>query len=285
MAMAAVVMIAAMAAVGSMAKVMGTSRATAMVAERPGMAPTETPNTAAMRITSSVWKMRTSRMTSSSSFMAVTSEAQRADGQRYLEQVTEGQTDYRGGGDADGEGRQHADAALKQQHQHDQQHHGGCAENLAEVDVGQHQQDRQDHGEAGQLQCTAGQPAGEQLAHAADGQQQAAGGHAQGDQRGEEVGAVLHAGHHRELTGQQPHGDTKGDEDDTEQEVFHEGVLLQQNRCRRRPEGRPTVRGAYRFIPILSMMSPMYASFSSRKALKSAVLRHSAPKPSLYMYC
>ena len=53
MAIALAVTIAPMAGTGSMKKVTGTSKAVAMVAVRPGMAPTSRPNTAAAPITPS----------------------------------------------------------------------------------------------------------------------------------------------------------------------------------------------------------------------------------------
>jgi hypothetical protein len=51
MAMAVAVTIAPSAGTGSMKNVIGTSRAVAIVAVRPGIAPTNMPNTAESRIT------------------------------------------------------------------------------------------------------------------------------------------------------------------------------------------------------------------------------------------
>jgi len=54
-AVATVVTMAAIAGTGSMKKVNGINSAVAMVAVRPGMAPTNRPKTAAINITPSVW--------------------------------------------------------------------------------------------------------------------------------------------------------------------------------------------------------------------------------------
>ena len=60
MAIAVAVTIAATAGIGGMKNVTGTSRAVAIVAVRPGTAPTKRPNSDEPAMTSIVWRLKTS---------------------------------------------------------------------------------------------------------------------------------------------------------------------------------------------------------------------------------
>src|SRR5512145_492836 len=90
-AIAVAVTIDAIAGTGSMKKVTGTSSAVAMVAVRPGTAPTKRPNAAEARITHSTNGSRTSRSASKSMTL------QQSPRQRDTQQLVERKVDrYRG---------------------------------------------------------------------------------------------------------------------------------------------------------------------------------------------
>src|SRR5690606_23595072 len=141
-----------------------------------------------------------------------------------FEHVAEGQADHGSGDAADQQGRQPAHATLEQQHEHDQEHAQGGAEHFAQVDVGHHHQAGHQQSGAGQGKAAAAALVGGSLAHLAQGEsaeQRSADDHAGGDDAGEQVGTVVHAGDGGEVAGQHPDGDAQGNEDEAEYEVFH----------------------------------------------------------------
>lgn len=99
-AMAVAVTMDAIAGTGSMKKVTGTSRAVAMVADRPGMAPTNIPKQAEPRMTASTCGWKTSSRAWAKTIIAPTSplETENACGrERNEKQSAEGFLDHHGG--------------------------------------------------------------------------------------------------------------------------------------------------------------------------------------------
>src|SRR4051812_32549250 len=95
-AIAVAVTMAATAGTGGMKKAMGTSRAVAIVAVRPGMAPTKSPKSAEHRITSRTYgsKTRPIACESTAQVMRLPREGQQhAPGKRHAQALIEDQVD------------------------------------------------------------------------------------------------------------------------------------------------------------------------------------------------
>jgi hypothetical protein len=116
-AMAAQVTMAPTAGIGSMKKVTGTSSAIAMVAVRPGTAPTNMPNMAAKKTVSRTSHWKTSSKACSSAFIASppADGSENAPGKRHVEQAAEDVEDAERGDPGDDDAHDPADIEQPQQ--------------------------------------------------------------------------------------------------------------------------------------------------------------------------
>src|SRR5690349_3875402 len=118
-AIAVAVTIAAIAGTGGMKKVTGTSSAVAMVAVRPGTAPTKRPNSAEKKMTARTYgsaiRPRACRKTSTGSAGASVEDRQHAPGQGDAQQLVEREVD----GERGCQGDDHREPRLHPQLQED----------------------------------------------------------------------------------------------------------------------------------------------------------------------
>src|SRR5215470_2168357 len=104
-AIAVAVTIDAIAGTGGMKKVTGTSSAVAIVAVRPGTAPTKSPNTAETSITATVYGSNTSAKAVRTSCISPGKRFEHAPWQRHAQQFVEEEMDHERRCDGDDDGR------------------------------------------------------------------------------------------------------------------------------------------------------------------------------------
>src|SRR5688572_24261905 len=199
-AMAVAVTIEAIAGTGGMKKVTGTSSAVAIVAVRPGTAPTNRPNRAEAKITHSTYGSKTSANAAVKVSMALEGETlQHAPRQGDAQQLVEGEMDQQRSGDRHGYGERRAGA----EHQRPGEHQQEAGEVKAKR-LGQHNiecEPTQHADEADQRAWTA--HPGAEAEPAIPGMQppeyqcNAAGCKARGDEAGKQRRAEVLAGHGR----------------------------------------------------------------------------------------
>src|SRR5687767_7583007 len=142
-AIAVAVTIEAIAGTGSMKKVTGARSAVAIVAVRPGTAPTNSPNAADARITHRTYGVNTSASASKSILL------QQSPRQRNAQQLVERQMDRHRGHDPDQQ--RDAPGRAEDSHPQSQQHHAGQMkpERVRGEDVEQESRDHARHAERG----------------------------------------------------------------------------------------------------------------------------------------
>ena len=121
-AIAVAVTIEAIAGTGGMKKVTGTSSAVAIVAVRPGTAPTNRPNIAEARITHSTYGIEDRARTPARGPQRSEGEAfEHAPGQRNAQQLVEREVDHDRGDDRDRQ--RHAPRSAEHAHPHGENEH------------------------------------------------------------------------------------------------------------------------------------------------------------------
>src|SRR5687768_6378911 len=253
MAIAVAVTMEAIAGTGSMKNVTGTRSAVAMVAVRPGTAPTKSPNAAEARITHSTYGSNTSASASKSILL------EQSPGERDAQRLVESEMD--GHGADHGHRRRHAPRSAQDPDPGSEQRDAGDvkAQAVRSQDV---EHEAADHGRDAERRAATEHPVGHYQpgpapAQAGEDQQQPAGSEPNGDQARKPCRAEALARH-----GRKP-------------------LDVPEDRGRQRDERRAGERvvDLYLASPTAFSAVPILASESAMNFVVPAGSAHTTPKP------
>src|SRR5215831_4413223 len=198
-AIAVAVTIDAIAGTGGMKKVTGTRSAVAIVAVRPGTAPTKSPKIADSRMTKSVYGSNTSPKAARMSVISPREALEDAPGQRHPQQLVEQRVNEEGRDERDHDGANRRDAELEEQRQEADRAREEEAERVRGEDIEDEDgADREEvGGEPGRAEPRGDRDQRRSLAQAAHHEHDSGQGEADRDHAGEERGPVVLAWNER----------------------------------------------------------------------------------------